>query len=83
MILMLMNFGLNTALLSTKDGYQYMNMQSAWEKKSIERYHSGMGSQVATQYLRSVVEVKRQHRMFGVSLKKPQEVLQSKPFSFF
>ena len=44
-------------------------------KKYAERYHFCMRSQVVTQYLRSLVEVKRQHGMLGVSLKKPQEVL--------
>ena len=29
MILMLMNFALNSALVSTKGGYQYINVQSA------------------------------------------------------
>ena len=52
-----------------------MNKQSAWRKKYAERYHFGMRSQVVIQYLHSVVEVKRQHGMLGVSLKKPQEVL--------
>ena len=75
MILMLMNFGLNSALVSTKGGYQYINIQSDQGKKSAGRYHFGMRSQVVVQYLRSVVGVKRQHGMFGLSLKKPQEVL--------
>ena len=35
---MLMRFELNTALVSTKGGNQYMNMQSAWGKKYAERY---------------------------------------------
>ena len=51
------------------------DMQSVWRKKYVERYHFGMRSQVVIQYLHSVVEVKRQHGMLGVSLKKPQEVL--------
>ena len=72
---MLMNFGLNTVLVSTKASYQYTNMQSAWAKKYADSYRCGMQSQVVTQYLCLVVEVKRQHGMFGVSLKKPQEVL--------
>ena len=52
-----------------------MKMQSAKGKKYAERYHFGMQSQVVAQYLRLMVEVKRQHGMFGMSLKKSQEVL--------
>ena len=44
-------------------------------KKYAEHYHFGRRSQVVTQYLRSVFEIRRQHGMLGVSLKKPQEVL--------
>lgn len=42
-----------------------------------------MQSQVVTQGVRSVIEVKRHHEMFGVPLKKTKELFQSKSFSFF
>ena len=65
MILVLMNFGLNKASVSTKSCYQYMNMQSAYGKKHVERCRFAMQSQVVTEYLRLVVEVKRQYGIFG------------------
>ena len=39
-----------------------------------------MRSQVVTQYLHAVVEVKGQYGILGVSLKKPQEVNHFLPF---
>ena len=65
MILVLMNFGLNKASVSTKGGYQYMNMQSAYGKKHAESCGFAMQSQVVTEYLRLVVEVQRQYGIFG------------------
>ena len=70
-----MNFGLYTALVSTKGSCQYMNMQSLLGKKYAERYHFGIRSQVVTQFPRSVIAIKRLHGMFGVfGVKKLQEV---------
>ena len=70
-----MNFGLNKASVRAQCYYQYMNMQSAWRKKHAELCHFGIQSHFVTQYLRLVVEVKTQHRIFGESLKEPQDVL--------